>query len=245
MGRLWRRFKEMPVTVTHVPTAPGRAGNGPGPSRTAQPSRRGASARRSGADMITEAGGDNDAGLAALTRENIAAVGRLEAALEGQASAADRAADRIRRFCSSTAFIALHVLWFAGWILWNTLPWTPHFDPYPFTFLTLVVSLEAIFLSAFVLISQEHSGRLDEQRNRLDLQINLLTEQENTKMLVMLDRIAEAVGVPTADDARLRALQQPVTPAELAEQIAEARRAASASGNAPRTDGPTPDDAQR
>ncbi|SEL84781.1 Uncharacterized membrane protein [Roseateles sp. YR242] len=211
------------MTVAHVPHAPRRP--------TAPPS-----GRRSRPEIIDDAGGDNDEDLASLTRENIAAVARLEAALEGQATGADRFADQIRRFCSSTQFIAMHVIWFAGWILWNTLHGMPHFDPYPFTFLTLVVSLEAIFLSAFVLISQAHSGRLDEQRNRLDLQINLLTEQENTKMLVMLDRIAEAVGVPTQDDARLRAMQQAVAPGELAEQIAEAIQAGAAAKRAGRKD---------
>ena len=69
----------------------------------------------------------------------------------------------------------------------NDLPGVPHFDPFPFTFLTLVVSLEAIFLSAFILISQNHETRLSERRNQLDLQINLLTEQENTKMLKLLE----------------------------------------------------------
>ena len=75
----------------------------------------------------------------------------------------------------------MHVVWFAGWILANGLPGIKHFDPFPFTFLTLVVSLEAIFLSTFILISQNHETLLSERRNQLDLQINLLREQENTE----------------------------------------------------------------
>jgi uncharacterized membrane protein len=97
-----------------------------------------------------------------------------------------------------------------------------HFDPYPFTFLTLVVSLEAIFLSTFILISQNHETRLSERRNQLDLQINLLTEQENTKMLKILERIADKVGASTQDDPSLQVLEQSTRPEKLVEQIEEA-----------------------
>lgn len=80
---------------------------------------------------------------------------------------------------------------FGIWVVINALPGVSHFDPFPFTFLTLVVSLEAIFLSSFILISQNLETRVSERRNNLDLQINLLTEQENTKMLKLLERIAQ------------------------------------------------------
>jgi uncharacterized membrane protein len=73
------------------------------------------------------------------------------------------------------------------------VPGVDHFDPFPFTFLTLIVSLEAIFLSTFILISQNYETRLSERRNQLDLQINLLSEQE-TKMLRILERIAKRWG---------------------------------------------------
>jgi uncharacterized membrane protein len=70
------------------------------------------------------------------------------------------------------------------------------FDPFPFTFLTFVVSLEAIFLSIFVLISQSHMIRQTERRNHLDLQINLLAEQESTHALQLLHAIAAHLEVP-------------------------------------------------
>ena len=114
------------------------------------------------------------------------------------------------------------VIWFAGWILANSLPGFRPFDPFPFTFLTLVVSLEAIFLSTFILISQNHETRLSERRNQLDLQVNLLTEQENTKMLRMLERIAEKVGANTDDDPSLQVLDQATNPEKLVEQIEQA-----------------------
>jgi uncharacterized membrane protein len=69
-------------------------------------------------------------------------------------------------------FVWVHVVWFGLWILINPIPGVKHIDPFPFTFLTLVVSLEAIFLSTFILISQNHDTRISERRNYLDLQIN-------------------------------------------------------------------------
>jgi uncharacterized membrane protein len=111
------------------------------------------------------------------------------------------------------------MIWFGAWVILNVLPGIPHFDLFPFTFLTLVVSLEAIFLSTFILISQNHETRLSERRNQLDLQINLLTEQENTKMLKLLERIAEKVGAVTNDDLTLQVLEQATRPEKLVEQF--------------------------
>src|SRR4029078_3192376 len=126
------------------------------------------------------------------------------------------------QFCGSMTFVWVHVIWFAGWVLANTLPGLRPFDPYPFTFLTLVVSLEAIFLSTFILISQNHETRLSERRNQLDLQINLLTEQENTKMLKILERSETKVGATTQDDPSLQVLEQSTRPEKLVEQIEDA-----------------------
>jgi len=116
-------------------------------------------------------------------------------------------------------FVWVHVLWFGGWITFNLMPGTRHIDPFPFTFLTLVVSLEAIFLSTFILISQNHDTRINEKRNHLDLQINLLSEQENTQMLTLLQQIAVKVGADIAHDSHARVLEQPTNPEKLVEQI--------------------------
>ena len=137
---------------------------------------------------------------------------------------ADRVAAAIARFCGSMTFVWIHVLVFAAWIGYNALPWFHPFDPYPFTFLTLVVSLEAIFLSTFILISQNYDMRVSERRNQLDLQINLLAEQENTKTLQMLERIAKKVGAHLGDDPQVRALEEATRPDSLVDQIEEAYR---------------------
>ena len=156
-----------------------------------------------------------------LTAHNVRAMRHLDDAAARQETAADRAAARIAHWCGRIQFVWLHVAWFGGWIAFNSLPGLPHFDPYPFTFLVLVVSLEAIFLSTFVLMSQNHEMRITERRNKLDLQINLLTEQENTKALQLLARIAERLGIEDASGG-LAALEQATRPETLARQIDKA-----------------------
>jgi uncharacterized membrane protein len=160
-----------------------------------------------------------------VTRENVEAMHRLEEAQERRRTAADRVASGIARFCGSMTFVWIHVLVFAAWIGYNALPWFQPFDPYPFTFLTLVVSLEAIFLSTFILISQNYDMRISERRNQLDLQINLLAEQENTKMLQVLELIAKKVGAHVDDDPQIRALAEATHPDSLVRQIEDAYRA--------------------
>jgi uncharacterized membrane protein len=83
-------------------------------------------------------------------------------------------ADAITRFSGSFLFIQLHVVWFAAWIVLNLIPAT-RFDGFPFGLLTLIVSLEAIFLSTFVLMSQNRAAQRDEERERDDLRVSVLT----------------------------------------------------------------------
>ena len=162
-----------------------------------------------------------------VTRQNVEAMRRLEDAQMARRTTADRVASLSAKFCGSMTFVWIHVVLFAFWIGYNVAPWFHAFAPYPFTFLTLVVSLEAIFLSTFILISQNYDMRISERRNQLDLQINLLSEQENTKMLQMLERIAKQVGVHVDDDPQIRALEEATRPESLVKQIEEAYRAAT------------------
>lgn len=165
--------------------------------------------------------------VADVTRENVQAMRRLEELAVAKRSLADRVAEFVARFCGSITFVWIHALLFTAWIGWNALPGLAHFDPYPFTFLTLCVSLEAIFLSSFILISQNYEMRITERRSRLDLQINLLSEQENTKMLQLLDRMARKMGLYEDDDPEIEALEQATRPETLARQIEDAIRAES------------------
>ena len=154
-----------------------------------------------------------------LTRQNVEAISQLEEAAREQRSSGDRIADVIAKFCGSMTFVWVHVIWFGLWIGYNLLPGVKHIDPFPFTFLTLVVSLEAIFLSTFILISQNHDTRISERRNHLDLQINLLTEQENTTMIAMLRAIAHKVGVDLSNDSRVQVMSEETKPDRLVQQI--------------------------
>ena len=156
-----------------------------------------------------------------LTQRNIEAVRQLEEAAKEERTASDRVAEAIANFCGSMTFVWVHVVWFGIWILINVMPRLPHIDPFPFTFLTLVVSLEAIFLSTFILISQNHDTKISERRNHLDLQINLLSEQENTQMLTMLRAIAEKVGANLGRDDQVRAMSEETKPQQLVNQIKE------------------------
>jgi uncharacterized membrane protein len=156
-----------------------------------------------------------------LTRRNVEVIRKLEEAANAERTHSDLVADAIANFCGSMTFVWVHVIWFGGWILFNAVPGIKHIDPFPFTFLTLVVSLEAIFLSTFILISQNHDTKISERRNHLDLQINLLSEQENTKMLVMLQAIADKVGADVSNDAQLQELREETQPERLVKQIKE------------------------
>ena len=158
-----------------------------------------------------------------LTEQNIEKVAKLEQSARAQRTSADRISELIANFCGSMTFVWVHVIWFGGWMLANLLPGVRHVDPFPFTFLTLIVSLEAIFLSTFILISQNLETRISERRSHLDLQLNMLSEQENTKMITILRAIAEKVGADLSHDPHLEALSEETLPEKLAEQI-EAKR---------------------
>jgi uncharacterized membrane protein len=164
-------------------------------------------------------GVSEEASVDDLTRRNVELIHRLEESGKNERTRSDLVAEAIAAFCGSMTFVWVHVVWFVVWILFNMLPGLRHIDPFPFTFLTLVVSLEAIFLSTFILISQNHDTKISERRNHLDLQINLLSEQENTKMIAMLKAIAAKVGADLPRDPHLKALSEETEPERLVRQI--------------------------
>ena len=146
---------------------------------------------------------------ASVLRENIRAIAELEQRALHQRSAADRLSDAISRATGSASFALFHVGWFGVWFLLNSgvVSGLEPFDPFPFSFLTLVVSLEAIFLSVFVLMSQNHLTRQSEKRAHLDLQVDMLAEQELTAILRMVQGLCEKHGVEVpARDKRLEEL---------------------------------------
>ncbi len=156
-----------------------------------------------------------------LTAQNVKSIAALERQAQDSGKTSDLIAAAITRFCGSMAFVWVHVIFFTTWILGNTLLPMKPLDEFPFSFLTLVVSLEAIFLSTFIMISENRQERIDERRSHLDLQINLLAEQENTKMLELLGKIATKLGINAGDDPSISVLEQATRPERLVEQIDE------------------------
>jgi CRP/FNR family transcriptional regulator, cyclic AMP receptor protein len=103
----------------------------------------------------------------------------------------EKIADLIAEFSGSITFLFLNAAAFFLWIVWNSLPFTPHFDPYPFGFLTMVMSVEAIFLSIFVLISQNRQTAKDRLRADAEYEVNLKAELEITHLHEKMDFLTE------------------------------------------------------
>ncbi len=112
---------------------------------------------------------------------------------EVHSTTAQKIADLIAQFSGSLPFLALNALWFAGWIVWNVAPGVHHFDPYPFGFLTMVVSLEAIFLSIFVLVSQNRQAAKDRLRADAEYEVNLKAELEVAQLHEKVDFLTEEI----------------------------------------------------
>ena len=109
--------------------------------------------------------------------------------------------DDLTEVCGSTPFLIFHIILFVGWVLLNTdlIPGTIPFDPFPFGLLTMVVSLEAIFLSIFILVSQNRSAYVTTLREEVHLRVNLIAEEEITKALEVLAEIRKEVGIKKPD----------------------------------------------
>lgn len=158
--------------------------------------------------------------LKRVVDRNIATIARLRDEAEATKSLQERGADRITRFSGSMTFVYIHAAWFVAWIIINLgLIGVPPFDPYPFGLLTLIVSLEAIFLSTFVLLSQNRQAVIADHRADLDLQINLLAEYEITRTLSIVDRIAEKLDIDACKDPELAELEKTVEPDQLLHEI--------------------------
>jgi uncharacterized membrane protein len=134
--------------------------------------------------------------LASVIARNIEKIERLRIQDRAKRSLQERVADVITDFSGRMRFVYLHLAWFALWILANSgaLGIRP-FDPFPYSLLTMIVSLEAIFLSAFVLITQNRMSLEAERRADLHLHVDLLAEHEITRVLCMLDAIQDKLGI--------------------------------------------------
>lgn len=140
--------------------------------------------------------------LSDVVENNIRTLLRLRAQRSRERNLQDRLADAITYLSGRMGFVYFHVVWFAIWIGVNTgRIGIKVFDPYPYGLLTMIVSLEAIFLSTFVLISQNRLSEEADRRADLDLHIGLLSEAEMTFALKMLRSIQKKLDIDTDDPA--------------------------------------------
>jgi uncharacterized membrane protein len=132
----------------------------------------------------------------------------------------ERIADAVTAFTGSMRFVYIHLLIFGLWIFINLgwLPIIPKFDP-SFVVLAMVASVEAIFLSTFVLISQNRMAALADRRADLDLQVSLLAEHEVTRLITLVAAMAERMGIDQASDPELTELARDVKPEKVIETM--------------------------
>lgn len=163
--------------------------------------------------------------LAAVLERNIITLLEVRKQMERRKTPQHKVADAITNFTGSLPFVYIHIAWFIAWTVIN-VGWTPIpvFDPFPFGLLTMIVSLEAIFLSTFVLISQNRMAEMSEQRSDLDLQVNLLAEYEITKLLTLVDALADHFKLKEGRDRELDELKVSVHPAEVLQEMEKLKR---------------------
>ena len=163
--------------------------------------------------------------LAKVIERNIHTIINIRRTTAGQRTAEERLADGITDFSGRMYFVYFHILWFGIWILMNLGYFgIKPFDPFPFGLLTMIVSLEAIFLATFVLISQNRLSAEADRRADLDLQIGLLTEYELTRVLKMLDAIQDKMEIPNDTDRELHDLEKNVHPEDVLDEIDRVQR---------------------
>lgn len=160
-----------------------------------------------------------------VTQQNVEAVTRMEKQSEASRSFGEWMADRFAAIVGSWTFIIIQSVLLVIWCAINAVAWAYRWDPYPFILLNLALSFQAAFASPIIMMSQNRQGRLAERRNRLDLQINLLAEQENTELLRLVRQLCEKNGIDLKSEKEA-ALEQEKCTEELARQIDKATESA-------------------
>lgn len=132
----------------------------------------------------------------------------------------ERLADLMTARFGSVIFLVTNALWFLLWIILNVNVFgNEPFDPYPFGFLTMVVSLEAIFLAIIVLISQNRAAHIADMREEIELQVSITAEEEITKIMSMLSMLLEKHGIDISNDPELVRMLKPMANHEIEERI--------------------------
>ncbi len=145
----------------------------------------------------------------------------IKAKIDAKRTKVEKLADFMTAFFGSIKFLLFNVFLFIFWILINTnlIKGVPAFDPYPFMLLTTFVSLEAIILAIFVLISQNRSLKVDDIREETHLQINIITEREITKLMKMVVMLLEKQGIDLSQDPELKKMLRSISESEIEKQL--------------------------
>jgi uncharacterized membrane protein len=145
----------------------------------------------------------------------------IKAKADAKRTGMEKMADWMTLNFGSDTFLSLNVFLFVAWILINTnqIKIIPPFDPFPFNLLTNIVSLEAIILAIFVLISQNRTAKVDDLREETHLQLNLISEREVTKIMKMLAILLEKQGVDLSRDPELQKMLKPVSEEEIEKRL--------------------------
>ncbi len=167
----------------------------------------------------------NEAGVNERIKRNIESIAQLEQTFNRRRTFPDRLSDAVTAFAGSFRFVLANAVVILGWVLWNHLgPREERFDPSLNT-LQLLIASEAILLSSFVLMSQNRQNRQADHWAHVELQISMLAEQENTKMLEIMRNLCHRLGMDqTARDAELKELSEQLPVATLAEEVGKARQ---------------------
>jgi len=162
--------------------------------------------------------------LASVLERNIGAIVWRRKAKDAEKSRADRIADTVTRFTGSLKFVYIHLVLFGLWIVLNlpAMPF-PKFDP-TYVVLAMWASVEAIFLSTFVLITQNRTAELADKRDDLNLQISLLAEHEVTRLIQLVSAIAQRLEIKEAQNPELEELKRDVAPEKVLDTIDHAER---------------------
>jgi uncharacterized membrane protein len=164
--------------------------------------------------------------MAEVVERNIQALTSRRRSDESRRTLSERIADAVTKFTGSMTFVVIHLILFGAWVIIN-LPGVPlpKFDP-SYVILAMFASVEAIFLSTFVLISQNRMAALAEKRADLDLQISLLAEHEVTRLLQLITSMAKQMGVQESEREELKELQRDIAPERVLDTIEQTNRGA-------------------
>ena len=145
----------------------------------------------------------------------------IKAKADAKRTITERVADWMTSRFGGMVFLLLNIFIFIFWILVNSgkIKGISIFDPFPFNLLTTIVSLEAIILAIFVLISQNRTTKVDDLREETHLQINLISEKEVTKLMKMMAILLEKNGVDLSQDPELKKLLKPISEEEIEKRL--------------------------